>query len=701
MALISKIRKNLWIVVVLIALGVLGFIIQDMTSGQQSLFGGSQLTIAKVAGEKVDWNQFSRKFELLYSGATGDGNAQRDALWNYMVEEIIVKKEAEKLGLGVSKTELIDLLYGPNPSPVVRQSFTDPTTGALDRQQLDQIKAGIDNNTLSPEFKIRWAEEENRVIKDRLQTKINTLVSKGIYTPTWMAALGYKDQNEKVSFVYVRAAFDEVDNSDITLEDKDYETFIKENAAKLKQDEETRKIEYVVLDVFPSAADSANIQKVIAERIPEFESTTEDSAFVSRFAGIYDEAYFKKESLSPTIADTVVKLPIGSVYGPYIEGGAYQVLKVLDKKMIPDSVRSRHILIPAQDAFTLAAAQSKVDSLKGLIEAGTHSFDSLASVFGTDATRSKGGDLGYAFPGMMVKEFNDLIFYKAEQGKLYTVVTQFGAHLVEVTGKKFIKNEEGVKIAYLRETIVPSEETQSSVYEKALALAQNNRILDKLREAVKGNTDWALETSPILKKNDYIIGTLGTGQTSRDIIRWAFENNVNEVSPEVYSYQDEIELYVNKYVVVGLKSKQKKGIPAVASIKEDIEQLVINKKKGDFLKAQMKNQDLAALSNMFATQIDTALNVSFATPNLPNVGPEPAVVANALKLDLEQRTPPVVGNTGVYVARIIAKASAPESGDYSLFKNTLGISLRGQVPSRLFLAVRKNMKIKDNRFTFY
>ena len=45
MALISKIRKNSWILIVLIGLGLGGFIIMDMTSGQQSIFGSQQFIV--------------------------------------------------------------------------------------------------------------------------------------------------------------------------------------------------------------------------------------------------------------------------------------------------------------------------------------------------------------------------------------------------------------------------------------------------------------------------------------------------------------------------------------------------------------------------------------------------------------------------------------------------------------------------------
>ena len=707
MALIGKIRKSMWIVVVLIALGVGGFILQDMTSGQQSLFGGTPTSIGQVNGEKIDWNNFARTDEIiesvLYRNSAREVYSRRDFLWSYFVEEIIIKQEAEKLGLGVSKTELLDLEFGITPSPVIQQRFSDPNTGQIDRERLNQFKTAIESNQLTdPLVRAYWAHQEKEIIKDRLQKKLINMVTKAIYVPTWMADMGYREQNDRVSLAFVRVPFDELDNSEVALEDKDFQDYINENAENFRQTEETRVIKYVVFNVFPTREDSAKVRQKIADLLPEFEATKEDSVFVNRYVGVFDPAYFKKDDLSPAIADTVFNLPIGSVYGPYIDENAYKLVKILDRKVIPDSVRSRHILIPAEDPVAAISAKSRVDSLKGLIEAGTHTFDSLAKVFGTDATASKGGDLDFAAPGQMVKPFNDLIFFEAEPRKLYTVQTQFGWHLVEVTDRKFGKNEQGVKLAYLQEAIVPSQETQSSMYDRVLQFVGINRKLEDLEKAVKKDASLNLETSPLLKRNDYALSAdLGPSVTSRDVIRWAFGAKVGSVSPEVYSYQNPVDLYIDKYVVVGLQAVQKAGVPSVASIRSLIEQSVINKKKGELLAARMKGKELTTLAQEFSTTVDTAQNISFAVPMLPNIGAEPKVIAEAMSMVEGASSQPVIGNTGVYKFTVITKTKAEAATDLTLLKNTMAMTLRSQLPSGFMEALKKKAKIKDNRFTFY
>jgi len=713
MALIGTIRKNSWILVVMIALGVGGFILMDIMTSNGPGQATTRTALGKINGQKLDQQAFEQIYDAMYGNSASDAYGAREALWNFFVEEAIVSQEASKLGLGVSRTELLDLEFGPRPSPLISQRFADPDQpGVLNREQLDYIKniiqenrvqEAIDQGQLLPTFIPYWKHQEKEIIKERLQTKLNNLVSKGLYTPSWMAEMGFNESSETADFTYVKVPFDEIPNTDVSLSDSDYEAFLKENETKYRVKEEQRRVEYVVFDIVPTVEDSTAAREKISGLLAEFQSTTEDSSFVLRNAGTIDAAYVKKADLSPAVADTIMKLAKGSVFGPYIDGGAYKAVKMLDKKIIPDSVRSRHILRQATNPMELAQAQKTIDSLKLLIENGTASFDSLAARFGTDATRTKGGDLGYTFAGGMVKPFNDLIFYEAEQGILYTVETQFGIHLVEVTGKKFINNTEAVKVAYLQEQLVPSDDTQAAIYDKASGFAFNNRKLSQLEEAAKKDPSLRMETSAGMDRNAFAIGDLGTSGDAREIVRWAFSAEAGEVSSTVYAFRDPVAYYNNKYVVVGLKDIQKPGLPSVASAKTDIEQLVINRKKAELIKERIKGQDLNAVAATYNVQPDTAYGVTFAQSFVQDLGNEPAVVGTLFTLDSGKTSEPIAGETGVFVLNVSRKN--PPAGDASValpqLKMQLTQTARQQIPLGVMTALKNNAKIKDNRAKFY
>ena len=98
----------------------------------------------------------------------------------------------------MGKDELLDLQFGNNPSPVIAARFRNPQTGQMDMTQLNQIKQQIESGSMAPELRRYWAHQEKEIVKTRLQGKINSMVSKALYTPTWMVEQTYGAQNQKI-----------------------------------------------------------------------------------------------------------------------------------------------------------------------------------------------------------------------------------------------------------------------------------------------------------------------------------------------------------------------------------------------------------------------------------------------------------------------------------------------------------------------
>lgn len=703
MALISKIRRNgSWVLIVLIGLGLLGFIIQDMTVGQTSILGSMQPTVGRVEGSKIDINEFNRTESILYANSAADIYGRRASLWDYFVEKIIVEKEADKLGLGVSKAELLDLQFGPEPSQIIMQRFMDQSTGQLNREQLNQLKQMIASNTLQPEARAYWAIQEKEIIKDRLQKKMENLVAKGLYTPAWMAEVTQTENTTLLNVHYVRVPFEEIDNSEVTLADEDYQEYLKLNPNAFKVDKPVRRIAFVSFEVKPTRQDSLLHRNKIANLITEFKTTSNDTAFVERNLGVFDGAYLKKDAISPLIADSVFNRPVGSVIGPYLDGNAYKAVKIIGRQVVPDSVKSRHILLRAGDPATLAASRTKIDSLKKEIEAGRGTFETLAPQFSQDGSAFKGGDLGYAAQGTMVKPFNDLIFFKAEIGKLYTVETQFGVHLVEVTAKKTVNNTPGVRLAYLSQTITPSEETQRAIYDKAQAFLVNNRAsLKNVEGAVKARKDAKLENAPAVMENDYFLGTLGTGQQVRDIIKWAFKAKAGDVSAELYTFTDPVDFYENKYVIAALRSIQNPGKVDVEQVREELKPLVLNYKKGQIISERIKGKSLSAVAQQFSGKVDTLTNMRFNMSFIPNLGTEPKMLGEVYRLKKGQTTKPIIGNGGVIVATLIDRSAPSVPSTLFELQKQIMLGARGQVATKLMPALKKEVNIKDYRSKFF
>jgi peptidyl-prolyl cis-trans isomerase C len=86
---------------------------------------------------------------------------------------------------------------------------------------------------------------------------------------------------------------------------------------------------------------------------------------------------------------------------------------------------ARHILVDTED---------QCQSLKDEIAAGAD-FAALAKQHSSCPSGQQGGDLGEFGPGMMVREFDEVVFSADVNTVQGPVKTQFGYHLLEVTSR--------------------------------------------------------------------------------------------------------------------------------------------------------------------------------------------------------------------------------------------------------------------------
>lgn len=88
---------------------------------------------------------------------------------------------------------------------------------------------------------------------------------------------------------------------------------------------------------------------------------------------------------------------------------------------------ARHILVSNEKSCI---------ELQTLINDGELSFEEAATQHSQCPSGKQGGDLGSFGPGMMVPEFDRVVFNE-EVGKVHgPVQTQFGFHLVEITSRQ-------------------------------------------------------------------------------------------------------------------------------------------------------------------------------------------------------------------------------------------------------------------------
>ena len=118
-----------------------------------------------------------------------------------------------------------------------------------------------------------------------------------------------------------------------------------------------------------------------------------------------------------------------------------------DKFNTGDQVRASHILVKSEN---------EAQDILGQIKKGAN-FEALAKKNSVDSAGAKGGDLGWFGKGSMIPEFEKVVF-SLKEGELSGVVkTQFGYHIIKLTGKRpagnrsFAEAKEQIKAKLLPE----------------------------------------------------------------------------------------------------------------------------------------------------------------------------------------------------------------------------------------------------------
>lgn len=704
MAAISSIRERSWLLVGVMVIALLAFLLMDFGgSGNQGNFQQSD-ELAVVNGEPVSNQVFNENLTnniANYRSQTqqqtlsdADMSGIRNSTYNQMINEKLLDKIYAETGISVSDDEFLDMISGKNIHPGIKNSFKDEA-GNFDRNGFTNYINSLDlENSPSDEPGTKrkaWKNFENAIVKERLTSKYNSLVEKSTTVPTFMAKDQYATQKEQVSFNYVKVPYSTILDSTLNLTDADLNKFISSRAKEYQQ-EESVDLKFASFPIIASENDKMEASKWIAKKVTEWPTVKSDSLFISLYSDeSYDEAYYGQEELSNQYADTIFKSEIGTIFGPTPAGNSFVATKLLDRKMIPDSLQARHLLISLDGITTQEEAFTKYslfDSLYNLIDSAGYSLSSLTEQFSDDKSNSNiGGDLNWVKPNQMVKPFNDLIFFNMKEGDVKKVNTQFGLHIVEVYKSEPTKL--AVKTATLKKIILPSAKTQEKIYAESSIFSGNNNTKEKFEAAEE--TTIINNAFGIVKEANVIQKVQGN---ARQIIKWAFDAKKGEVSSP-FSIGE-------AYYVAMVVNKNEEGLMKVNDNNRlQIEVAAAKSKKAEILKAKISGSDLNAIASTNNVAVQTAESASFVNANIAGYT-ENKVIGQAFGLAENTVSKVIEGNDGVFVISVTSKVVAPDDVNaVENLKSTLRTQLKTSVSSRMADALRKEANVVDNRFNFF
>jgi peptidyl-prolyl cis-trans isomerase SurA len=152
------------------------------------------------------------------------------------------------------------------------------------------------------------------------------------------------------------------------------------------------------------------------------------------------------DRLPQIFVETVANLKQGEFSPLFKSANGFHIVK-LNGKRSPSVMKSaasasvqqthaRHILIKVNQIVSSNEAKRKLTELKQRLDNKAAKFEDLAKLFSNDLSASRGGDLGWIYPGDTVPEFERAMDALQPDQISEPIETPFGYHLIQVLERK-------------------------------------------------------------------------------------------------------------------------------------------------------------------------------------------------------------------------------------------------------------------------
>ena len=705
MAVLENIRKRTTVLILIIGLALFAFVISGVFTS--SNFGGEKVgsSIAEINGVDISIDEFRQEVETASRrvGPTASSMQVVNQVWENTIRKNVLGEQFQDLGIGIEQDQIVDFLrttgYAQNPEFQNQNGQFDPN---IFKQTVADWKV---NNPAQYEA---WLQTENEIIQLAKEQTYFNMVKAGVGATLKEGELDYKLANEKMDIKYVRIPYSSIPDSTITVTKSEIADYVNDHKEEYKQDP-ARDLQYVYFEEKPSEADENEIKDAITKLLDDtieynsqtdrndtirgFRNTKDISAFLDRNSDTkFDTVFRAKKDLPASVADTLMSLNVGQIYGPYKDGGSYKISKMIARK--PNgSVKASHILLAYIGATranpevtrTKEEAEAKAKELLKEAKKSGIVFSELARDNSDGPSAPQGGDLGYFQRGVMVPEFNDFAFNN-NVGTIGLVETDFGFHIIKVDDK-----EDVVQVATVTREIVASEQTINTLFTEATKFEMET-------------TDDESGFSTIAKKAEFIVRPVNKikaldenlpGLTNqRNIVQWAFNGDTEVGDVKRFNIN-------NGYAVVQLTGSYAEGVMSAEDASVLVLPIIRKERKAAKILAANKGKEMSAIASDNSVSISNASALTVKSPTIPGAGAEPVVVGTAYGMANGATSGLIEGNTGVFKIELVNKTEAPKLDNYSVYANQLKTSAASSVNTSVYNALKNAAKIEDKRATFY
>ncbi|MFK8045265.1 MAG: peptidylprolyl isomerase [Crocinitomicaceae bacterium] len=737
MAVIGKIQKNSYLLLIVIGLAMLAFIFTDSFKN----FGGGvePLPTGTISGmdmDEVELNKLEESFvtrdkqNAQYQNndyTATDEQTSRDQAFNEIIRKKLMGSQLADLGLETSGQEVNDMVSGNNIHPWVSDiGMFKNNLGEFSRDSVVKYLEGLQSSPNSTDTavysrwrqaKIQWKNFETELKDARSTDKFVALIKNGIYVNSLELEDSYmaNAESREISFVY--QPYSAVSEAEIGFSDEDIKAYYQKhkNDEKYNQASESAEIQFVEFPVNYSSEDLAELKAEMTKLKADFEATENNIYFMAQKGedkfyadtigfelGDTEELIIDEKSKNfkyPASIDSIVQASSeGDVIGPFETVNSEGQLQIAIAKVngFENSKRAwvRHILISANEGASKSVPEAKqlADSIIRVIKSKDNFVEMVEKFSDDPGSKANGGEYKWFKEGAMVPEF-DKASFEGAKGALQLVKTTYGYHIVEVLGREDRKLP---KLAPVRKTVKPGVKTIQSA---------ENIAYDFINDVEASKEDSAF--FKIAKENNLITNNSKLFLSSRFVNGFTDYQKVQKFAFSLDAEVGDVSTTImddSKIKVAVILSKVPEGVPSFEAVKAQMRTPALKEKKAAYYSEIMSNiSNINEVANTIPNgKVQTAV-VTLSQGTISGVGGnEYGVIGSIFAVSKENEgamLKPLKGESGIFLIVLdkVNEAAIPEDYDFSSERAALLNTRTSNADGNVMKALREKANIVDNR----
>lgn len=678
MTALGKIRSKGILLIIIIGLGLFAFIAEEAFRSCNGIKGQNSQQIGEVLGEKIYVQDFQKlleeyqdamKLTMRTDNLSEDQlNQLKDQVWQQLVSERVMKEDCKKLGLTVTEDELQNVLNDGTNQLLTQTPFVNQQTGRFDVSILKQFidayrKAEASNNSqqldqMRPAYNY-WLFVEKNLRTQLLAQKYQSLLANCVLSNKVEAKMAFNEENEEAQIQLASIAYNTIKDADIKVTDEELKAKYEELKPAFRQQQETRDVKMVDVQVKASATDRAQLQKDMAGYQKQLAAAADPTQVVSKSGSMIQYIGLpvsgKAFQQYPDIASKIDSMAVGTTgVVENTKDNTYNIVRILSRTELPDSVEFRQIQVGGK---TLEAARASADSIQKALAAGGD-FQAIAKRYGQDSTTTWFTGAMYEQASSMSQDNRAYIeaLLNGAVGSTQNIELTQGNVVIQVLNRKAMKSK--AVAAVIKKEIRFSDNTYSKAYNRFSQFVTQSQasLADLQKHATKFG--YTVQDLNDFATSSHTVGNVG-GSGIRDAIKWIFEAKEGQVSQLFEAGKENDHLLVlcmTKIHPQGYRPWDD------AQVKEILKREVIRDKKAEMIMAKLKGVNSIAAAQAKGAKVSTVNQITFAAPAfIQATGAAEPALSGAVAATAQGKfcSAPVKGNAGVYVFQVVKKQMRP------------------------------------------